>query len=68
VAILSGLSGLGFAMNNIELLGYIPGAIGRIVELHAIYYHKNWGFGQFFEAKVAGEMSEFIERYSGPQK
>lgn len=43
--------------------GYIPGSIGRISELHGIYYHKHWGFGLYFEAKVATELSEFFRRY-----
>jgi len=43
--------------------GYIPGAIGRISELHGTYYHKHWGFGRYFEAKVATELSEFLLRY-----
>lgn len=25
--------------------GYVPGSIGRVAELHGIYYHKNWNFG-----------------------
>jgi GNAT superfamily N-acetyltransferase len=45
--------------------GYIPGAIGRITELHGTYYHAHWGFGPFFEAKVAAELSEFLGRYDG---
>ncbi|AOY57043.1 MULTISPECIES: GNAT family N-acetyltransferase [Desulfococcus] len=43
--------------------GYVPGAIGRISELHGVYYHANWGFGLFFEAKVATEISAFLSRY-----
>jgi len=43
--------------------GYIPGSIGRISELHSIYYHDHWGFGLYFEAKVATELSEFLLRY-----
>ena len=43
--------------------GYIPGSIGRIIEIHGAYYHEHWGFGSFFEAKVAGELAEFIGRY-----
>lgn len=43
--------------------GYIPGAIGRVVELNGAYYHDNWGFGLFFEAKVAADLSEFLSRY-----
>ncbi|MDI7261858.1 MAG: GNAT family N-acetyltransferase [Thermodesulfobacteriota bacterium] len=50
-------------MNEIILKGYIPGAIGRIAELHGTYYHQNWGFGLFFEAKVATELSEFLSRF-----
>ncbi len=42
---------------------YIPGAIGKITELHAAYYHKYWGFGLYFESKVATELSEFLRRY-----
>ncbi len=44
--------------------GYIPGSIGRVVQLHGSYYHENWHFGVFFEAKVATELSAFISRYN----
>jgi GNAT superfamily N-acetyltransferase len=50
-------------MSEIRLSGYIPGAIGRIAELHALYYHKHWGFHVFFESKVATELSEFLLRF-----
>lgn len=50
-------------MNRLIFKGYIPGVIGRIVELHARYYHQHWGFGLFFEAKVALEMAEFFSRF-----
>ncbi|BBO72342.1 hypothetical protein DSCA_62720 [Desulfosarcina alkanivorans] len=43
--------------------GYLPGAIGRIAELHASYYARHWGFGLFFEAKVATELSAFLETH-----
>jgi GNAT superfamily N-acetyltransferase len=43
--------------------GYVPGALGRVAELHGIYYHDQWRFGLFFEAKVAVELSEFLKRY-----
>jgi GNAT superfamily N-acetyltransferase len=43
--------------------GYTPGLVGRVAELHGIYYHKHWGFGLFFEAKVAAELIEFLKRY-----
>lgn len=50
-------------VGDVEINGYIPGAIGRIAEMHALYYHRNWGFGLFFEAKVASELSEFLIRF-----
>jgi GNAT superfamily N-acetyltransferase len=43
--------------------GPVPGAIGRIVELHARYYHASVGFGLPFETKVAREMCLFRERF-----
>ncbi len=42
------------------LSGYVPGAIGRLTELHATYYSQHWGFGLYFESKVATEMSQFL--------
>ena len=50
-------------MNPTNIKGYIPGAIGCITEMHARYYSDHWGFGKFFEAKVATELSEFIGRF-----
>jgi|GEM_PF-6995462 len=51
-------------MSQIKIAkGYIPGSLGRVVELHGAYYHDHWGFGLFFEAKVAVELSEFLKRY-----
>jgi GNAT superfamily N-acetyltransferase len=51
-------------MDDVELSGYIPGAIGRIAELHGTYYYKHWGFHLFFESKVAMELSEFLRRFN----
>ena len=48
---------------SIDIGGYCPGAIGRIAELHGEYYHRHWGFGLFFEAKVATELAEFLGRF-----
>ena len=50
-------------MSEIRIAGYIPGAIGRVAELHASYYSKAWDFGLYFEAKVAAELSEFLRRF-----
>lgn len=43
--------------------GYVPGAIGRIAELHGTYYAKVWRSGAAFEMLVARELSDFVERY-----
>jgi GNAT superfamily N-acetyltransferase len=58
--------GWGFVVPDVEIAtGYVPGAIGRIAELHGRYYHEHWQFGVFFEAKVATELAEFLARYDG---
>ena len=52
------------SLPGVELVrGHVPGAIGRVVELHGAYYHRHWDFGSFFECKVAAELSEFMQRY-----
>ncbi|MGI9333647.1 MAG: GNAT family N-acetyltransferase [Gammaproteobacteria bacterium] len=43
--------------------GYVPGAIGRVAEMHGAYYHANWGFGLDFEAAVASELAGFMLRF-----
>ena len=51
-------------MQEIKIVkGYMPGSLGRVVELHGDYYSKYWGFDSFFERKVATELAEFIGRY-----
>jgi GNAT superfamily N-acetyltransferase len=52
------------AISDVKLSGYVPGAIGRIAELHGTYYHQHWGFYLFFESKVAIELSEFLRRFN----
>lgn len=42
---------------------HLPGAIGKIVELHAVYYSELVGFGLPFECKVARDLSAFCEAY-----
>lgn len=44
--------------------GYLPGSIGRIVELHGTYYHRHAGFGGYFESKVARGLGEFCTQYN----
>jgi GNAT superfamily N-acetyltransferase len=43
--------------------GYVPGCIGRVAELHGTYYHEHWGFGVFFEARMAAEIAALFNRY-----
>ena len=50
-------------MTTIRLTGYYPGAIGAITQLHGMYYHQNWDLGLYFEAKIATELSEFLNRF-----
>ena len=49
----------------VTLSGYRPGAIGRITWLHGDYYGRHWGFGLYFEAKVARELADFLGRFDG---
>jgi GNAT superfamily N-acetyltransferase len=49
--------------DEIELTSYIPGALGRITQLHGAYYHQHWGLGLYFEAKVATELAVFLNRF-----
>jgi GNAT superfamily N-acetyltransferase len=46
--------------NDLQLTGYFPGVVGKIIELHATYYYENWGFDVSFETQVGRELSEFI--------
>ena len=45
-----------------QICGYVPGSIGRMIELHGRYYACDWRFGRYFEAKVANELGEFLAR------
>ena len=49
-------------MQDIEIKGYYPGVVGKITELHAVYYHENWGFDVTFETQVGGELSDFVRQ------
>jgi len=41
---------------------FSPGDLGEIVVLHSKFYALHWGFGLFFEAKVARELASFADR------
>jgi len=47
-------------MEDVQLTGYFPGAVGKVTELHAVYYHENLGFDVSFETQVGRELSDFI--------
>jgi ribosomal protein S18 acetylase RimI-like enzyme len=42
--------------------GYRPGLIGRVTEMHALYYARETGFGQRFESVVAGGLADLCNR------
>ncbi len=50
-------------VKEIAIRGYAPGVLGKIIGLHAEYYHKNWGFDVSFESQVARELGEFMGRF-----
>jgi DNA-binding MarR family transcriptional regulator/GNAT superfamily N-acetyltransferase len=39
--------------------GYHPGCMGDVASMHARFYSEHWGFGAFFEKRVARELAEF---------
>ncbi|WP_250475569.1 helix-turn-helix domain-containing GNAT family N-acetyltransferase [Caballeronia sp. GAFFF1] len=41
--------------------GYRPGCIGDVASLHGRFYAQHWGFGAFFEKRVATELAAFAE-------
>jgi DNA-binding MarR family transcriptional regulator/ribosomal protein S18 acetylase RimI-like enzyme len=41
--------------------GYVPGCIGDIAGLHGRFYAEHWGFGVFFERRVAKELADFAQ-------
>lgn len=47
--------------------GYRPGIIGRMVEMHALYYARYANFGQPFESLVASDMAELMGRLHNPR-
>ena len=50
-------------MQDLEIGGYYPGVVGKITEIHAVYYHENWGFDLSFETEVGKELSEFVDQF-----
>ncbi|WP_424915607.1 bifunctional helix-turn-helix transcriptional regulator/GNAT family N-acetyltransferase [Achromobacter mucicolens] len=55
------------ARDTVQIVpGYRPGLVGRVAEMHAAFYSRHSGFGQFFESQVATGMAEFVGRLSEP--
>ncbi|WP_104654503.1 bifunctional helix-turn-helix transcriptional regulator/GNAT family N-acetyltransferase [Ralstonia insidiosa] len=50
-------SGTGGGIQIVQ--GYVPGCIGDIASLHGRFYAQHWGFGVFFERRVATELATF---------
>ena len=50
-------------MTEIKVHGYYPGVVGKITEIHAVYYNEHWGFDVSFETQVGRELSEFISNF-----
>ena len=47
-------------LDDIEITdALVPGALGRLIEMHALYYARDWGFGAYFETRVAREAADF---------
>ena len=49
--------------DKFEITGFVPGALGRVTEMHGVYYHLHWGFGPYFEQLVGAELAEFLGRF-----
>jgi GNAT superfamily N-acetyltransferase len=49
------------------VVGAIPGALDRVVAMHAGYYAREHGMGEIFERKVAEGLSEFLPRAQRPR-
>ncbi len=50
-------------MQETEYGGYYPGAIGKITEVHAVYYNEHWGFDVSFETQVGSELADFVMQF-----
>lgn len=48
--------------------GYVPGCIGDIASLHGRFYAQHWGFGVFFERRVATELADFAQSLPNANK
>lgn len=52
---------------DIEIKGYFPGMVGKIVEEHAVYYNGFWSMDHTFEAQVGEEISQCLASFNPEQ-
>ena len=50
-------------MKDLQVSGYYPGVVGKITEIHAVFYNEHWGFDVSFETQVGSELSEFVSKF-----
>ena len=48
---------------KVELKGYYPGVVGKIIQLHAVYYHENWGFDVSFETQEGKGTVIYVKKF-----
>ena len=48
---------------EVKIQGFVPGALGRLVELHGTYYAREWQLGPQFEIKIAADMAAFLDGF-----
>jgi GNAT superfamily N-acetyltransferase len=58
---------MSISMNTVQFTGYVPGVVGKITEVHGVYYYEKWGFDISFETQVGRELSEFVARLRSGQ-
>ncbi|KAJ9157640.1 hypothetical protein NKR23_g163 [Pleurostoma richardsiae] len=46
--------------------GYVPGVLGRTVELHMNYYYRTHSWGQTFEAELSNGLTDLLKRLDKP--
>ena len=48
---------------EVKIQGFVPGALGRLVELHGTYYAREWQLSRKFEIKIATAMGTFLDGF-----
>lgn len=48
---------------TVHITGPVPGALGRIIELHGTYYAEHWNMGLPFETQIASGLAAFFARF-----